>query len=99
MPQISQKKEEKIKEIILALLFQNSPKALFTAHISQELARDEEYVKKLLENLEAKKLIIPIKKNSEGLDYKKRTRWRLSDKAYSTYKAIQEGRPITPSVI
>ena len=94
MPQIGQKKEEKIKENILSLLFQNSPKALFTAHISQELARDEEYIKKLLEALEFKKLVISIKKNSEGDDYKKRIKWRLSDKVYVTYKAIQEGKPV-----
>jgi hypothetical protein len=99
MPQISQKKEDKIKENILTLLFQNSPKALFTAHISEELARDEEYIKKLLENLETKKLIIPIKKNSEGIDYKIRTRWRLSERAYQTYKTLQEGKPLPQQLL
>jgi hypothetical protein len=93
MPQISSKKEEKIKENILSILFQNSPRALFTAHISQELARDEEYIKKLLEDLENKKLLVSVKKNPDGLEYKKRIRWGLSEKAYTTYKAIQERKP------
>lgn len=87
---ISSKKEEKIKEIILSLLFQNSPKALFTAHISQEIIRDEEYTKKLLKSLESQKLVTSIKKNSEGIDYKKRIRWKLSDKAYNAYKKLQK---------
>lgn len=89
MPQISLKKEDKIKEAILLLLFQNSPKTLFTAHISQELARDEEYIKKLLLSLESNSLVVQIKKNQDGLDYKKRMRWRLSDKAYMLYKQMQ----------
>ncbi len=92
MPQISSKKEEKIKESILLFLFQNSPKSLFTAHISQELARDEEYTKKLLQDLEIKKLVVSVKKNHEGIDYKKRMRWRLADKAYMMYKQMQPGQ-------
>ncbi len=93
MPQISKKKEDKIKELIISILFQNSPRPLFTAHVSQELARDEEYTKRLLEELESKKLVVPIKKSPQGIDYKKRTRWRLSDQAYNTYKTLQEGKP------
>lgn len=89
MPKISLKKEDKIKESILLFLFQNSPRALFTAKISQELARDEEYIKKLLLELENNKLVIPIKKNSEGIDYSRRIRWRLSDQAYGAYKNAQ----------
>jgi hypothetical protein len=96
MPQISSKKEEKIKESILLFLFQSSPKSIFTAHISQELARDEEYVKKLLLELEVKSLVVSVKKNQEGLEYKKRMRWRLSDKAYSLYKQMQPGKSTLP---
>lgn len=89
MPQISTKKEEKIKETIISILFQCSPKPLFTAHIAQEIARDEEYTKKLLDNLESKNIVIPVKRNQEGIDYKKRIRWTLSETAYNTYKKIQ----------
>ena len=44
---ISREKQEKIIESILALLYEASPRALFTADIAREIARDEEFVKKL----------------------------------------------------
>ncbi|MCX6741751.1 MAG: hypothetical protein NTX24_01070 [Candidatus Pacearchaeota archaeon] len=90
MPRISKSKQDKIKEAILLLLFQNSPKPLFTAQISQELARDEEYVKKLLLEMETGSMILSVKKNPEGIDYKRRLRWNLSEKVYSVYKAAQD---------
>lgn len=82
---ISDKKKEKISEQILNLLYSISPKPLFTAHIAKEIARDEEFVKRLLLELKNKKLIIEIKKNSKGKIYLKRTRWRLSELVYKTY--------------
>lgn len=90
MPKISETKENKIKEAILHLLFQQSPKALFTYHIAQELARDEEYIKKLMLELETKNLVVAVKKNSKGKDYSKRIRWRLSSQTYEAYKKLNE---------
>ena len=86
---ISNKKKEKISEQILALLYSTSPKTLFTSHIAEEIARDEEFVKKLLIQLREKKLIIEVKKNPQGIVYKRRSRWRLSDAAYISYKNHQ----------
>jgi predicted transcriptional regulator len=83
---ISQEKRDKISEQILALLFQNSPKLLFTYHIAKEIARDEEFVKELLLDLKNKGLISEVNKNPQGISYKKRSRWKLSDKAYDAYK-------------
>ena len=88
MPRISAKKEEKIKESILHCLFQNSPKALFTCQIAQELARDEEYMKKLLLELENRNFVTSVKKNQKGMDYKRRLRWLLNPKVYEAYKKI-----------
>ncbi|UCD20771.1 MAG: hypothetical protein JSW08_03295 [archaeon] len=90
MPRISKEKEKKIKEAILHLLFENSPKLLFTVQVARELARDEEYTKKLLLDLENQELAISVKKNSQGDDYSRRIRWRLSNKAYSTYQDLFE---------
>ena len=87
---ISDKKKEKISEQILALLYSNNPKLLFTSHIAREIARDEEFMKKLLINLKSKKLIIEIKKNPKGNVYLRRSRWKLSDKTYLTYKKLNE---------
>jgi len=89
MPTISNSKKEKISEQILLHLFSVFPKQVFTADIAKELARDEEFIKKLLFDLEKKELVVKIQKNSEGLIYTKRIRWRISNKIYNTYKKLQ----------
>jgi len=86
---ISSKKKEKISEQILALIYSTSPKTLFTSQIAEEIARDEEFVKKLLIKLREKKLVVEIKKNPQGAIYKRRSKWRLSDAAYLSYKNYQ----------
>ncbi|MBT3404926.1 hypothetical protein HN832_01635 [archaeon] len=89
---ISDKKIEKISEQILNYLFSVSPQSIFTSKIAQELARDEEFIKKLLLNLESKKLIIEVKKNPKGIDYIRRSRWKLTNKIYQIYKQHQQSQ-------
>lgn len=84
---ISEQKKEKISEQILSLLYSFFPKAVFTYHIAREIARDEEFTKNLLLGLKEKGLIIEVKKNTKGISYLKRTRWRLSNRVYETYKS------------
>ena len=86
---ISEGKKEKISEQILALLYSVSPKLLFTSHIAQELARDEEFIKKLLLKLNKQSLVIQITKNPQGVSYLKRSRWKISDAAYQAYNRHQ----------
>tara|TARA_Y100000310_G_C20541020_1_gene743301 strand:+ start:594 stop:866 length:273 start_codon:yes stop_codon:yes gene_type:complete len=86
---ISKEKKDKIFEQILAFLYSQNPKALFTSTIAREIARDEEFVKKLLLELKEKKFVVDIRKNSKGISYLKRIRWRLSDHIYNTYKNHQ----------
>lgn len=86
---ISEKKREKISEQILAYLYYVNPKPIFTVHIAQEIARDEEFIKKLLLELKKKKLVIEIKKNPKGVEYIRRARWKLSEKAYKAYRQRQ----------
>lgn len=86
---ISEQKIEKISEQILATLYSISPKSLFTSYIAQEIARDEEFTKKILLKLKDKKLIIEIKKNSKGVIYLRRSRWSLTNVTYNTYKQYQ----------
>ena len=83
---LSKEKRDRIAEQILSFLFYQSPKSIFTAHIAKEIARDEEFIKKLLEELKKKKLVIKIKKNPEGIPYIRRSRWKLSDTTYTIYK-------------
>tara|TARA_Y100000310_G_scaffold340326_1_gene435692 strand:+ start:2691 stop:2966 length:276 start_codon:yes stop_codon:yes gene_type:complete len=87
MPPISLIKKEKISEHILSILFDNFPKPLFTSKIAQEIARDEEFTKSLLEDLNNKQLTIPIQKNPKGIQYKRRIRWRLSNQAHESLKS------------
>ncbi len=86
---ISKQKIEKIQEQILAFLYSISPKPVFTSNIAREVARDEEFIKKLLFELKRKELVTEIKKNSKGKEYIKRSRWKLSDDAYRYYKNKQ----------
>ena len=86
---ISVEKQQKIKEQILAFLYQSFPRPLFTYYIAKEIARDEEFVKRLLLELKSKKLVIEIKKNNKGLDYSRRSRWKLSNISYNIYNEKQ----------
>ena len=86
---ISNTKKEKILEQILAYLFNINPQAVFTSYIARELARDEEFMKNLLLELKKKKLVIEIKKNKEGINYIRRSRWKLSQQAYDFYSKSQ----------
>ncbi len=86
---ISEKKREKISEQILAFLYSVSPKLLFTSQIAQEIARDEEFTKKLLLELKKKNLVVEITKNPKGVSYLRRARWKISDVAYQAYSSHQ----------
>ena len=85
---ISKEKRKKISEHILSFLYFNTPRPFFTSSIAKEIARDEEFVKKLLLELKNKNLIVEVKRNPKGKPYKKRSRWKLSDAAYNAYKKI-----------
>jgi len=85
MPPISKKKQERIQEQILHHLFEISPESTFTSKIAEVTARDEGFIKTLLTDLKSKKLITEINKNSSGMVYKRRQRWRLSNKAFEVF--------------
>lgn len=82
---LSQEKKNRITEQILLYLYQTFPKYPFTASIAKEIARDEEFIKKLLFELKEKNLVMPIKINSNGQPFLKRLRWRLTNKVYDIY--------------
>ena len=83
---ISKKKKEQISKQILDFLYSKFPEPIFTSKIAEELARDEEFIKRILKELEEKKLTKKIILNSKGRKYIKRRRWTLSDKVYKFYK-------------
>ncbi|MBT6690593.1 hypothetical protein HN903_01655 [archaeon] len=87
MPKISDVKIERISEQILSYLFSVFPRLVFTVDVARELARDEEFVKRLLLGLEGKGLVVRVSKNSKGEDYLARMRWRISNRAHAVYAA------------
>ena len=99
MPSISKEKREKIQEQILSFLFSCFPKQIFTSDIANELARDEEFIKKLLLDLEKKDLVTRITKNTEGINYSRRIRWRISNKAYEVYKLSQQKTSLEKEIL
>jgi predicted transcriptional regulator with HTH domain len=90
MPKISKDKINKISEQIISFLYFCFPRSLFTSEISLELARDEEFVKSLLLDLEKKGLLIKVLKNFQGKNYSRRVRWRISNDVYRVYKEKQK---------
>lgn len=88
MPRISNEKVEKILEQILSYLYSVFPKQVFTVDVAKDLARDEEFIKKLLFDLEKKGLVLRIDKNPNGSIYSRRLRWRLSGKAHEIYSKL-----------
>jgi len=89
MPTISNEKKKKISEQILYYLYSIFPEQIFTSEIAKEMARDEEFIKILLKELERKNLVIKINKNPQGSNYALRLRWRISNKAYEIYQKNQ----------
>ena len=85
---LSKEKKDKITEQILSILYDKFPQTLFTAEISREIARDEEFVKLLMYELKDKNLIVAVKKNPKGLFYIRRIRWRLSNQTHQAYKQL-----------
>lgn len=82
---LSKEKIDRIKSNILAHLYQNFPKQLFTSEVSKLEVRDEEFIKKLLYELKDKGFVISIRKNPKGLVFSRRIKWQLSSKAYEAY--------------
>jgi DNA-binding IscR family transcriptional regulator len=84
---LSQDKKDKIAEQILSYLYHEFPNQPFTAMIAREMARDEDFIKKIMFELKEKGLVIPIRKNAKGEVFTRRIKWRISQKVYDVYKS------------
>jgi DNA-binding IscR family transcriptional regulator len=82
---LSKTKRDRIAEQILAFLYHSFPNQPFTATVSQEIARDEEFVKKILFELKEKGLVVQIRKNVKGITFTRRIRWTLTKRVYNVY--------------
>jgi len=86
---LSKEKKNKITEQVLSFLYHIFPKQPFTAEIAREIARDEEFIKKILLDLKEQNLVISIKKNNKGDVFSRRLKWRLTNKVYDIYHSKQ----------
>lgn len=86
---LSQFKKDKIAEQVLSFLYHAFPDQPFTAEIAREVARDEEFMKRLLFELKEKNLVVVIRKNKKGEVFSRRLRWRLANKVYEFYQSKQ----------
>jgi DNA-binding transcriptional regulator GbsR (MarR family) len=82
MSSISEEKIRKIKDNIIGILFDSSLKPLNTEEIADELARDDEFVLRLLKQLEKENLVKQISRA------KRKKLWIMSNDAYKAYKSL-----------
>ena len=96
---LSKEKRDRIAEQVLSFLYHSFPNAQFTASISKEMARDEEFIKNMLFELKDKNLVMAVKKNEDGKDFVRRIRWQLSAPAYQAYDTkAKENSQQNPSI-
>ncbi len=88
MSRISVEKVAKIKEEVLAVLFEQNPKALFTKDIAVAIIRDEEFIKRLLGELKKDGLVKEVSLSNQGVAYRARRRWQLSEAAFKVYQKL-----------
>lgn len=88
MSKISKKKVEKIKEVILRVLYDAGIRGMFTKRISDEIARNDEFVLKLLLDMEKQGLAKQMKNTKKGTQFIRRKQWTLTDQAYEEYKKL-----------
>lgn len=82
---LSKNKKDRIIEQILAFLYHSFPKQPFTAEIGREIARDEEFIKKILLEIKEKGLVVSVRKNSKGMAFTRRIKWTLTKRVYDIY--------------
>ena len=85
MSQISEKRQERIKEDILSEMFEFYPKFEYTETISDRVNRDNEFILRLLKELKDKGFVGEI---NESRGRKIKRKWQLRKNVYETYKEL-----------
>jgi|TARA_Y100000310_G_scaffold72227_1_gene68247 DNA-binding MarR family transcriptional regulator len=82
MSRLSDKTVEKIKNDILYVLYEAKLNGMFTKHIGDEIARDDELILRLLKDMENANLVKRIS------NFKRRVKWVMTEEAYSKYREM-----------
>ena len=83
MSRVSKENFKKIAESVLSLLYEKYPVSLTTRAIARDLARDKEFIVKVMKWLEGRKL---VQRASKG--YARWMKWRLSVNAKKRFDAL-----------
>jgi len=75
-----------LKDDIISILYENQLKPLLTKEVANELRRDKEFTKTLLNELKQQDILAEVKKNNKGKDYIKRTRWMIKPELIKNMK-------------
>ncbi len=76
MSRISKKNFERIASDVASALYSHYPVPLTTRAVAREVARDNEFTKRVLLFLESRKIVLSVKK-----DYERWVKWKLSKAA------------------
>ena len=86
MVKLSPKTLGLLKDDIISILYENNLKPLLTKEIANELRRDKEFTKTLLNDLKQQGILTEVKKNNKGKDYIKRIRWVIKPELIKNMK-------------
>ena len=75
-----------LKDDIISILYENNLNPLLTIEISNELRRDKEFTRRLLNELKEQGIITEIKKNNKGKNYIKRSKWAINKEVLNKFQ-------------
>ena len=88
MSRVSQKTFDKIAENALSVLYDEYPGSVSTRFVAGEVARDKEFIAKVLEFLCKKGFVEKWTKSRSGEQYERWMKWRLTKRAYDKYSEL-----------
>lgn len=80
---ISEKNLEKIKSNVLRVLYDESPSPISANYIADVEARDKQFILKILNDFEKKKIVRNTTKS-----FSRKSFWIMTDEAYVKYKEL-----------
>ncbi|MDD5331243.1 MAG: hypothetical protein PHE43_00255 [Candidatus Nanoarchaeia archaeon] len=83
MSQISKDKIERIKQDILYLLYDLNLKPIYTKDLANEVIRDDEFILRLLLDMEKEGLVKQVDKNNI-----RRKQWIMTNEAYDQFRKM-----------
>ena len=89
MSKISSLKRERIQEEILRILFESGLHGRYTKQIADELARNDEFLLRLLLDLEKKHLVQHVPATTKGTPFVRRKKWILTAQAHDAYHTLR----------